>query len=133
MTQEALKLALGALEVVTKELLAVRDELAERWARPKTNAFHQRLWDSSFKAYTDHALPAATAIKKALAQPEQPKVRTGDCLLVGVCASEGHKIQPQRTWVGLTEEQRINISYKANGNECVAVELTEAKLKELNT
>jgi hypothetical protein len=33
---------------------------------------------------------------------EQPKVRTGDCLLVGVCASEGHKIPPQRTWVGLT-------------------------------
>ena len=26
-------------------------------------------------------------------QIEQPKVRTGDCLLVGVCASEGHKIQ----------------------------------------
>jgi hypothetical protein len=38
----------------------------------------------------------------------------------------------QRTWVGLTDEQRINISYKADGNECVAVELTEAKLKELN-
>lgn len=36
---------------------------------------------------------AITAIKKTLAQPEQPKVRTGDCLLVGVCASEGHKIQ----------------------------------------
>ena len=52
-----------------------------------------------------------TAIKEALAQTqepvaweqfypdickpqiEQPKVRTGDCLLVGVCASEGHKIQ----------------------------------------
>lgn len=39
---------------------------------------------------------------------------------------------PQSTWVGLTDEQRINISYKADGNECVAVELTEAKLKELN-
>ena len=39
---------------------------------------------------------------------------------------------PQRTWVDLTDEQRINISYKADGNECVAVELTEAKLKELN-
>jgi hypothetical protein len=39
---------------------------------------------------------------------------------------------PQRTWVGLTDEERINISYKADGNECVAVELTEAKLKELN-
>lgn len=26
----------------------------------------------------------------------QPKVRTGDCLLTGVCASEGHKIQPKK-------------------------------------
>jgi hypothetical protein len=41
---------------------------------------------------------------------EQPKVRTGDCLLVGVCASEGHKIQPQRTWVGLTEDEIVLIS-----------------------
>ena len=32
-------------------------------------------------------------IKEILAQPEQPKVRTGDCLLTGFCASEGHKIQ----------------------------------------
>ena len=39
---------------------------------------------------------------------------------------------PKRPWVELTDEQRINISYKADGNECVAVELTEAKLKELN-
>jgi hypothetical protein len=40
-----------------------------------------------------------------LAQIEQPKVRTGNCLRVGVCASEGHKIQPQRIWVGLTDEE----------------------------
>ena len=32
----------------------------------------------------------------------QPEVRTGNCLRVGVCASEGHKIQPQRTWDELT-------------------------------
>ena len=57
----------------------------------------------------DEAMPfpvaklAQKVIKEALAQPEQPKVRTGDCLLVGVCASEGHKIAPQRTWVGLTD------------------------------
>jgi len=38
----------------------------------------------------------------------------------------------QRTWVGLTQDERINIAHKANGNEVVAVELTEAKLKELN-
>lgn len=68
---EALKMALEALEVVTREMLAIRDELAERGARPTTNVFHQRLWDSSFKAYTDHALPAAIAIREALAQPEQ--------------------------------------------------------------
>ena len=48
----------------------------------------------------------------ALAQPEQPKVRTGNCLRVGVCASEGHKIQPQRTWVGLTEEDLKLLSAK---------------------
>ena len=38
----------------------------------------------------------------------------------------------QRPWVGLTEDERIHISYKANGNECVAVELTEAKLRSKN-
>jgi len=40
---------------------------------------------------------------------------------------------PQRTWVDLTDEERINISYKSNGNECVAVELTEAALRSKNT
>jgi hypothetical protein len=39
----------------------------------------------------------------------------------------------QRTWVGLTEDERINLSYKSNGNECVAVELTETKLRSKNT
>ena len=39
----------------------------------------------------------------------------------------------QRPWVGLMDDERINISYKANGNEYVAVELTEAKLKEKNS
>jgi hypothetical protein len=63
---EAMKQALEALEQVTKELLAVRDELAERGARPTTNVFHQRLWDSSFSAYTDHAIPAAQSLRQAI-------------------------------------------------------------------
>ena len=67
---EVLKQALEALEQVTKELLAVRDELAERGARPTTNVFHQRLWDSSFSAYTDHAIPAAQSLRKAIAELE---------------------------------------------------------------
>ena len=66
--ERALKLALEALEAVTKEMLAIRDEIAERGGRPKTNAFHQRLWDSSFAAYTDKAIPAAEAIREALAE-----------------------------------------------------------------
>ena len=89
------------------------------------------------------------AIKKALAQPEQepvaweqfypdigkpqieqPKVRTGDCLLVGVCASEGHKIAPQRTWVGLDEED--DIDWEEGGSLRDLVEAIEAKLKQKN-
>ena len=71
MSKEAMTLALEALEAVTKEMLALRDELAERGGRPTTNVFHQRLWDSSHTAYADKAIPAAiTALREALA--EQP-------------------------------------------------------------
>ena len=66
-------------------------------------------------------------------EPEQPKVRTGDCLLVGVCASEGHKIAPQRTWVGLTNDELTDLFYNENlGQEC-AVSQAIALLKERNT
>jgi len=72
---------------------------------------------------------------------EQPKVRTGDCLLVGVCASEGHKIQPQRTWVGLTDEEILEIfGHIGTSNSDINVYVLlndarkiEAKLKEKNT
>jgi hypothetical protein len=72
---------------------------------------------------------------------EQPEVRTGNCLRVGVCASEGHKIQPQRTWVGLTDEEiwetisRIGTSDSdVNPYAKLAdARAIEAKLKEKNT
>ena len=70
-----------------------------------------------------------------LAQIEQPKVRTGNCLRVGVCASEGHKIQPQRTWVGLTDEeieQGCKESWVTEQAFQSAVWWAEAKLKEKN-
>jgi len=78
---------------------------------------------------------AITAIKEALAQPEQPKVRTGDCLLVGVCASEGHKIAPQRTWVGLTNDEVNNLAAGCHLGNSVqgAIYKAEAKFKEKNT
>jgi hypothetical protein len=85
---------------------------------------------------------AITAIKAALEAKdktvEQPKVRTGDCLLVGVCASEGHKIQPQRTWVGLTDEEAQQTFAKHNCTISthlagILARAIEAKLKEKNT
>ena len=122
MTQEALMLALDALD-------------------------NLMYWDNGKPDYDD-AREAITAIKKALREHamrevqrlgqeiEQPKVRTGDCLLVGVCASEGHKIAPQRTWVGLTDEeiaQGCEESWVTEQAFQSAVWWAEAKLKEKNT
>jgi hypothetical protein len=80
MTQEALKLALEALE----------------------NG------DVPTPKNVGKNLDAITAIKQALAQT------------------------PQRTWVGLTDEERIEIDHLAL-SRVQAVQMTEAKLKELNT
>ena len=71
-----MKLALEALGVVTKEMLAIRDELAEYGeGRPITNSIHQLLWDSSFKAYTETVIPAYAAIKEALAEHAMSEVQ----------------------------------------------------------
>lgn len=48
------------------------------------------------------------------------------------CPNCGKQSPLTLKWVDLTDNERINIAYKSNGNECVAVELTEAKLKEKN-
>jgi len=37
-------------------------------------------------------IPVIETLRTRLAQPE-PEQRTGDCLLTGVCAAEGHRIQ----------------------------------------
>jgi len=92
LTREEAQQVLDALEQVTKQMLSVRDELAERGARPITNTHYQKLWDSAFAAYTEYALPAAETLRARLAQPELMQ-RTGDCLLTGVCVAEGHCIQ----------------------------------------
>ena len=44
-----------------------------------------------------------------------------------------YMIPPQRTWIGLTDEERIDIAYDAKRDEVVAVKLTEAKLRSKNT
>jgi len=39
----------------------------------------------------------------------------------------------QRTWVGLTKNEVETLSYIAEGNTWIAIELAEAKLKEKNS
>jgi hypothetical protein len=39
----------------------------------------------------------------------------------------------QRTWVGLTKNEKETLGYKSEGNTWIAVELAETKLKEKNT
>ena len=112
MTQEVLKLALEALELHL--------------------AHHEHGC-----VYLD---PAVTAIKEALAQPEPVKIahkhewfRTGE-MKVGQmrcisCGTWGQEEIPQRTWVGLTNQER---------SECwetvpeLAMKKVEAKLKAKN-
>ena len=67
--RELLQQALDALNALTKELLACRDELAERGARPET-PHKQKLWDSAFNAYIGMAIPTYESIRARLAQPD---------------------------------------------------------------
>ena len=134
-------------------------------------AFGEIDWSNNSQWQSDRAKAAIATLKEALAQPEQhqdwcasltqmlmsmppkpapcnckpkpeqPKVRTGNCLRVGVCASEGHKIAPQRTWVGLTDGEVDKMILlmgfppdwiTENAIVKNIVRNLEAKLKELN-
>ena len=92
----------------------------------------------------DHELllEAADALE-ALAQPEQEPVawKEDDEVQCPVCKDKGfpwpkcghityiERTPPQRTWVGLTDEERQDIALEVPID---AVFITEAKLKELN-
>ena len=94
---EALKLALEALE-----------DLGMKHFESTGEVLYKETFTSIKKALANDALERKAENARELGldyEPEQPKVRTGNCLRVGVCASEGHKIAPQRTWVGLTDEE----------------------------
>ena len=57
------------------------------------------------------------------------------------CERENVKPTPQRTWVGLTEDDKVLIKHDANFNQFMTAgeyadrvqQLTEARLKDLNT
>jgi hypothetical protein len=143
---EALRLALEALEKVTKQMLAIRDELAERGGRPTNNFVHKELWDSSFDVYINCAIPTAEAIKAALEAKDEPvawlnpyggvlqRLDTG--LEKSTYTIPLYTTPPQRTWVGLTDEEideGCKQSWVTEQAFQSAVWWAEAKLKEKNT
>jgi hypothetical protein len=133
MTKEALNLALEALEADPAEM--VEDENGHMVFRRIQAIITLR------EALANEALDKMAENARELGldyEPEQPKVRTGNCLRVGVCASEGHKIQPQRTWVGLTDEEikrigKLDLDSNYFGLWYDFAKAIEAKLKEKNT
>jgi hypothetical protein len=118
MTKEALKLALEALEYAGPSWIESR--------QPAITAIKEALANEALEKMAENARELGLDY-----EPEQPKVRTGNCLRVGVCASEGHKIAPQRTWVGLTNEEMQSIAFES-ADALSAVFVAEAKLKEKN-
>jgi len=104
MTQEALKLALEALE--------------EAW-------YHVGTFQPTEKAI-DLYDEARIAIKEALARPEQEPVKYSDYEPDGV----HHTTPPQRTWVGLTDEEYAELAEEFGP---FPINQIEAKLKEKNT
>jgi hypothetical protein len=129
MTQETLKLALDALET----------ELSIDW----TN-------NDEFNASAEKMHKAIAAIKEALAQPEQEPV-ADDFFRMIADSNPKPFPSPQRTWVGLTGEEAMDVTRKeghelldfiyeyGTGSEGVEERIVaickaiESKLKERNT
>jgi hypothetical protein len=131
MTKEALNLALEALEVA--------NSCVDGYYIPKGKAhlpeielaiiaIKEALANEALDKMAENDRELGLDYEPAQEPVSQPKVRTGNCLRVGVCASEGHKIQPQRTWVGLTDIDYAGLPLEQVG----LVRWAEAKLKEKN-
>jgi len=129
MTQEALKLALDALET----------ELSIDW----TN-------NDEFNKSAEKMHEAIKVIKEALAQEQEPSGHFLDFAYSDSIAyvhvydqfrkgQQFYKAPPQRTWVGLTEEEigdeyvRFEVAKGGFNRFEYAVRAIEAKLKEKNT
>ena len=120
---EALKLALSALD-------QVRQETFRLMRNGETLYAEKKVWEAIY------------TIKKVLAQPEQEPVACKRCKqleeqaydLLGELKVANIKLsmQPQRTWIGLTDEEKHEIRY-SHMTSAEFIEVIEAKLKERNT
>ena len=152
---EALKLALDALSPdpyrsewivaldMDKAITAIKEALMSGTdgAQPEQEPYWERVARIKEEmlrvSYEENKL-----LKEALEKPEPVKIahkhewfRTGE-MKVGQmrcisCGTWGQEEMPQRTWVGLTDED--DIDWEDGGNLKDLVKAIEAKLKEKNT
>jgi len=84
----------------------------------------------------DKLTNAITSLRQAIEQAEKPFYKVEGPLHV-VCQCDKCKAQPQREWVGLTDEERMDILLNLNWDKKLSHMDTalaiEAKLKEKNT
>ena len=94
-----------------------------------------KIWEQMYpkSSASAYRAPAITAIKEALAQPEQEPVAREQ--FHEHMAGSFYTPPPQRTWVGLTLDERIELAQDVDwaiGAYCEYAEKIEAKLKEKN-
>ena len=129
MTQEALKLALEKIATVN-----AMDYEYQAWAREALAQTQEPVpppwWPAVENILTEYGLQAIDFVadfKQALAQKQEPIA-----MLFGSLPVYDRTTPPQRTWVGLTDEERSQLVTLHHGwNEYG--QAIEAKLKEKNT
>ena len=162
MTQKALKVVMDALDDLlywdngkpeydeARKALQVGKQALAQTQEPVPPPWWTAV-ENILNEYGLQAIDFVADFKQALAQTQEPVAVYGYCPECGAkgvmrerrpngndkCAN-GHtypssaSTPPQRTWVGLTEAERIEIDHLAL-SRVQAVQMTEAKLKEKNT
>ena len=162
MTQKALKVVMDALDDLlywdngkpeydeARKALQVGKQALAQTQEPVPPPWWTAV-ENILNEYGLQAIDFVADFKQALAQTQEPVAIYGYCPECGAkgvmrerrpngddkCAN-GHtypsstSTSPQRTWVGLTDEERIEIDHLAL-SRVQAVQMTEAKLKEKNT
>ena len=142
MTQEALKLALEALEANDQLINGTGTNGGLLYC---IDGYYSDCFDvDPINKQTEEAI---TAIKEALAQPEQEPVAwmtEDECDVYTSKQVDGYfqhdhiplyTAPPQRTWVGLAAEDRLTAKYMQDAPDGIeaVIDYLEAKLKEKNT
>ena len=131
---EALKLALEALDA---NYLLVNGTETHGGLEQCLDGYYSGCFDTdSINKQTEEAI---AAIKEALAQPEQEPVAFASHGVVNWIADKQFQheanlyIAPQRTWVGLSDEETETLIHRFKGDPWTLIEEVSARLEKRNT